>query len=1214
MKKSKKVVFVVVGAFLLALSNKTIVSAYFDGDNGDSGGSGSGSCDNYYDGTGWCSTVRSWYYYEFKPNVDYGQIKVNGFGKTFDGLSLVKSVYVPKSEPYDCDKTSSGFYISGITLFENDSTKPTWAFNRGIWANGYGDWDGRFIGLAKYNSSAIYYNEDRVALTNAPLPRDSSGNSIKAIYAVPVHEVIDRWDGNDNNGEGAKKQAEKEGKSTLLSDYSYFCAGDKVEKQGQNYKGYAKIKVNTDNSINFSDDGDYSFEYSDSGNGGTGTKSDVITIRQGSSNTLKIAVESYGKVVTNGGVPDGYDNGYRNTSYALSADKAASGSTASSIIAKTSKSGTVADDYAESGSPASNIELQAGVTYTLCAINTYSSTYRSDASGFGNEKTVKACVKIKYEPIVAAIDSKTTLTAYGLWKEESDPDANGELDLGSVPYGAGAISATWSYNLSSSSRCIESYFDGTSCPENNSSIKSSFEVKYKRSGAVYDDSNDSQSVNLSYSSDYSSSDGVIGANTKNYNLLPGETIKETQGISHKSGVRTDGTPATNAKEESSSMTLKATAEDAICGLNNLPFGLGNPVNYGRMTVVKNKNLTGRRTYKYGDNLVDGNSAWSDAGDIWLKPTDTVQLSYEACIGEQIQKDKDSGNKKWDDSITTEYNAVLIVGTSNNTLDNTHYKGIGGAVDADSIDNKNIVANEKIGDTIKDHISNNYQFVGQGNAAYSDDGVIERLGQTITNDFGNISSDIHATMKIPYNYILEPEISAGTKEIVTLGNENTFTISVKNPEVRINTKVQNDAYQTDVKPGTKATYLKFAAKTDTSASVLASLNGEFISGDKTGDIASTLSGIDFKNPSGGNIAIPSSGKVDEETVKVSADESDSEYNKLCVAVAVYPADSHNLGGKPKIEEKDDQSAALTDSIDGGYTRIAVACKTVGKYPTTSVEGNGIVAGGNVTGAYTEYNNRYFGSWTEYSLIANSVQNFASGASVAYANPQTSINATAAWNLGGLNKDYFDSPQTLGNMSDKIGLRDEAEPSLRVSQMQSFVDDLKSTFFAGTPGGSETIMPLNDGKTFINTNFDGNVIIGTELANDINTKANEGMVLIYSQGDIKISNGVQYLKAVLIADGKVDTCFEKDQGGDNGQLLDYCYNPLVINGVVFSNKDIALDRVYGGGSTDGMNLDSNTLIQRAEIFNFNPEIVEWGYNYKHKTQPITTTYIEELSTRY
>ena len=75
-----------------------------------------------------------------------------------------------------------------------------------------------------------------------------------------------------------------------------------------------------------------------------------------------------------------------------------------------------------------------------------------------------------------------------------------------------------------------------------------------------------------------------------------------------------------------------------------------------------------------------------------------------------------------------------------------------------------------------------------------------------------------------------------------------------------------------------------------------------------------------------------------------------------------------------------------------------------------------------------------------------------------------------------------------------------------------------------------------------------------------------------------------------------------------------NPLVINGVVFSNGDIALDRVYGGGSTDGMNLDSNTLIQRSEIFNFNPEIVEWGYNYKHKTQPITTTYIEELSTRY
>ena len=850
---------------------------------------------------------------------------------------------------------------------------------------------------------------------------------------------------------------------------------------------------------------------------------------------------------------------------------------------------------------------EANKEITICSSTSHSHLIEINSEGFTETNTAssKACIKVKYVPDVAAIDSKTTLAVNGLSKKESGPDENDELNLGRVPYGARAITAIWSYNLSSSSRCIESNFNGTSCSGNNSSITSDFKVNYKRSGLVYNDSNyDDQFVTLR-NSKYSSS---VGSNTKTYNLLPGEQLTQKQGISHYSGVHTDGTPAEGAKEESSSVTLNATASDVICGLNNQPFGLGNAVNYGRMTVVKNSTLP---YYVYGDNLVDGNSTWSDSGDIWLRPTDTVQLSYEGCIGEQIAMDKDIAD--WNAQITEDYkNSIMGVKTTEDLLDDPHYTGTGNSIDKDDINSKNITAHEVLGSTINKHIDAKYQFGAQ----ITKPAQVGNVGRIIDNDYeirSDGSRNVRATMKIPYNYILEPEISAGTKEIVTLGNENSFTISVKNADVRTNVKVQNDAYQTDVKPGTKAAYLKFVAKTDTSASVLASLNGQFISGDKTGDIVSTLSGIDFKNPSSGNIAIPSSGKVDEETVKVSADESDSEYNKLCVAVAVYPADSHNLGGTTKIENED-QSAALSDSINGGYTRIAVACKTVGKYPTISVEGNGIVAGGNVTGAYTEYNNRYFGSWTEYSLIANSVKNFASGASLAYTNPQTTINATAAWNLGGLNKEYFDSPQTLGNMSDDVGLQDEAEASLRVSQMQSFADDVKSTFFTGTPDGSGIIESPNDNKTFINANFDDDVEIGTELANDINTKANKGMVLIYSEGNIEISNEVQYLNAVLIADGKVDTCSEANQGGDNGQLLDSCYNPLVINGVVFSNKDIALDRVYGGGSTDGMNLDSNTLIQRAEIFNFNPEIVEWGYNYKHKTQPITTTYIEELSTRY
>jgi hypothetical protein len=232
-------------------------------------------------------------------------------------------------------------------------------------------------------------------------------------------------------------------------------------------------------------------------------------------------------------------------------------------------------------------------------------------------------------------------------------------------------------------------------------------------------------------------------------------------------------------------------------------------------------------------------------------------------------------------------------------------------------------------------------------------------------------------------------------------------------------------------------------------------------------------------------------------------------------------------------------------------------------------------------------------------------------MAYLDAQTSINASTDTSRAGIESKQFDSVQTLGNMGKHIGLHDDAQASLYAAQAQSFADDVRISFFGGTPDGSTDLKRFND-STYVNTNFGGDVVIDSVLADAINSKSEQ--VVIYSVKDIKISNTVTQLNAILVADGKVDTCAEADQGGDNGQLLENCYNSLVINGVVYSKRSIALDRVYGGGSVNGMNLDPGTLMQRAEIFSFDPKIVEWGYDYKRETQPYTTTYIEELSTRY
>lgn len=830
-----------------------------------------------------------------------------------------------------------------------------------------------------------------------------------------------------------------------------------------------------------------------------------------------------------------------------------------------------------------------------------------DNSARAKDKEAKACITVKYEPYVAEIDSETQLTVGGQSKL-SGVDSSDTLTLDEVNYGMNALTANWSYSLRSSKRCSEGDFKNGACSKNDASITSDFKVPFNRVGAVENNSDNQTLSSPSYSSSPK-------ASSKSYDLLPGESISEKQGISHKSGVRAGGEAANGAKDESSSVTLNAKAKDAICGLNNKPFGLNNPQDYGRLTVLRTGSAN--VSYSYG-NYNDG--TWKDDGVIWLNSNDNIQISYEACIGSQIGKDKESGTA-WNAKLADAHNTTLAVETTGNAFDNTLYKTANNtnAVDVTSSGGRDIISSEVIGDNILGHISNSYQFVGS-NAVRTKNSSVGHLGQTINNDFGRFAGCgeghtdclARATMKIPYNYILEPNVSIGGSGIVTLGNSSTFTITINNNDTRTNEKVQSTPYHTNVKPNTSARYLKFAANTETTTpELLQSINGMFIPGDHTGDIAIAAGLSDIKNPESGTISglLPSGAiKSSEQSIKVSSDIAEDGYNKICVALAVYPADSHN-STNPAIND-DDQSAALTDEFGSAFTRISVACKTVGKYPSASVEGNGIVTGSLIKGSRTEYSGRSFGSWTEYSLVADRVTNIASGASSAYDNPQTSRNASVSYDGAGLKIDDFDSIQTIGNMKSGIGARNDAK--VYAAQARIYADSVITTFFNDDLGAG----PIVDagGATYVNANYDSDVAINSDLAELINEAAKNGQVIIYSKHNIKISNAVTELNATLIADGKVDTCEEADQGGDNEQLLHNCWNSLFINGVVYSEKPIALDRIYGGGSVDGMNLDANTLMQRAEILNYDPKIVKWSYDYKRQTQPLTTTYIEELSTRY
>lgn len=840
---------------------------------------------------------------------------------------------------------------------------------------------------------------------------------------------------------------------------------------------------------------------------------------------------------------------------------------------------------------------------------------RQNDSAYQN---LEACAKVSYTPNIAKIASitKANVKIGGNSDEFKSSPNSVKTDASKTEIRPGLVTITWSHEIYA--YCEYVLGNTASCGNSSTDIGGSLGRSYN---AHYAADLGGLSASSSYKTLGTKNNVDLGQKTNKY-LFPGERYTEEGDIWHYKEERSDGSPngTGDGNKINSGVKVTLTASEIVCSINGEKFGLNNPRNYGRLTVIKTGGTNG--TYYYG-NYSDG--TWKDDGSIWLNPYDNIQLRYEACIGSQISKDKES-RAAWSDKLANEHNASLAVKTTGNAFDKTLYKGSGNAVDGALSGGKNIISSEVIGDNIQGHISNNYQFIGS-KAVKTSNAVVGHLGQTINNDFGGDFSGCgggrtdclaRATMKIPYNYILEPTVSGGSGgDIVTLGDSNTFQISINNKDVRTNEKVQSTPYHTNVKPGTTAGYLKFAANTETTTSeLLKSINGKFVRGNYTSNIEDALASAgldDIENPESGVInQLNNNGGIKnnaERYIKVSSDIAESDYNKICVALAVYPADSHNKEGAEKISD-DDQSVALTGEFGGAYTRISVACKTVGKYPSASVEGNGIVTGSIITGSRTEYGGRSFGSWTEYGLVANGVTNIASGASSAYDNPQSSRNASVPYNEAGLKIGNFDSIQTIGNMASTIGAFSNA--SVYAAQARIYADSVIATFFNDDLGAG----PIVDagGATYVNANYDSDVAIDSDLAELINEAANNGQVIIYSTGDIKISNAVTELNATLIADGKVDTCTEADQGGDNEQLLDNCSNSLIINGVVYSEQPIALDRVYGGGSVEAMDLDADTLIQRAEILNYDPKIVKWSYDYKRQTQPLTTTYIEELSTRY
>ncbi len=306
--------------------------------------------------------------------------------------------------------------------------------------------------------------------------------------------------------------------------------------------------------------------------------------------------------------------------------------------------------------------------------------------------------------------------------------------------------------------------------------------------------------------------------------------------------------------------------------------------------------------------------------------------------------------------------------------------------------------------------------------------------------GSKMASIKGTVSVPYNYYLYPYVgnnSSSTTQTVTPGSSLSADIYL--PVMQRENKQVGETYATHTKP-TTIRVVSFIMRSGSPSSDISYANGNeslgysnicksaaggnstlscnLLNNGKTNNtytkryvlnastknqLGGTLEDTDLITSSTAetnddNIVLSRSGSVVMNSVSVDVPETliNNQQgslrlgDKVCIAVAAWPSDSHNLGTATSVDSTN-QSVALTSSGFGSQWVVSAPyCSTVAKTPSFSVEGSQLTASGDVTTSDVTHKGRRYGSWTEYGLLAGgTVKNMASGAATAYIDAQSLI---------------------------------------------------------------------------------------------------------------------------------------------------------------------------------------------------------------------------------
>lgn len=419
----------------------------------------------------------------------------------------------------------------------------------------------------------------------------------------------------------------------------------------------------------------------------------------------------------------------------------------------------------------------------------------------------------------------------------------------------------------------------------------------------------------------------------------------------------------------------------------------------------------------------------------------------------------------------------------------------------------------------------------------------------------------ASVYVPYNYSTLTSSSMSDNGVLFQGANAEYKFTWK-VEPRENDKLSDFEYATVTPPNTEVKMVEFLYHPDNKK-----VEGNKFTKDdpatffkKKGAIVTNSKTIKTgnQNPNG----LYDGKKTSKKMTSVVPDNDEWVGYKYCVAVGIFPSDSHDdVNGPGSNNSLEMQYTYGKGAMDAGsYWNVSGAtCRTISKKPSLQVWNGSIYTNGAVNtyvsqkivnaklGSDINAPKDLFGSWTDYALIVGKdINGMVSGATLGFNNSRYDLSGNGG-QPDSSDTDEKLNPLTIANQNTfgNSGINASTAVNMNLERLRSRYSEKASNLANNetNTGSQSAIISSKTGLQFVyhNGNLKTSVLAIRHSGNAPNqtTYRDRNGNLIKGLGDGKNDNTlVIYIKGNLIIDNNI--CLGDGCKGTGMQLIDYGLN--------------------------------------------------------------------------